>query len=102
MPALIDTLPLGRLRARLGRWMWLLGALAGAGASTLRGPGGPGQAAALACVGALLGFGLGGLIVSTVRCRACGHRLLWEHFDDDTGLVDDPLEESACARCGAG
>ncbi len=98
MPALIDTLPLGRLRAHLGRWLWLG---AGLGLAALRAPAGLDAAAAAFVLGALGGYGLGALVVATLRCPGCGHRLLWSRFDDDTGLVADPLDDRACPRCGA-
>ncbi len=100
MPALIDTLLLGRLRARAGRWSWIAGALAGLSAGVAVGIDGAGAVVACLGVGLLVGWIVGALLIASVRCPSCGHRLLWAHYDDDTGLEPDPLEATACPRCG--
>lgn len=82
--------------------MWLAGGLTLGLTRAIRAPYVVGDLLASFVLGALGGLVVGAFVVASVRCPACGHRLLWAHFDDDTGLEPDPLNETMCPRCRVG
>ena len=97
---LIDSIPFGRLRGRLGGYAWLLFAVAGVGLRhevTF-------ESFAMFATGfmlcGLLGWFVGAFVIGSAGCPECGHRILWEHYNADYVPHTHPFELKSCPACG--
>ena len=96
---LIDAIPGGRIRGRLGSSLWVVFGLAAVWVQRPLALQGARAFFTVFMVGALVGWGLGALVVRTVRCPHCRHRVLWDRYNDSEGLAANPYRAERCQRC---